>query len=58
VSVRGHVLPALMIVVGLALLVRTLAGGGGPAAVGIVLGVLFCAAGTLRLYAETRKPGA
>jgi hypothetical protein len=58
VSVRGHVLPALMIVVGLALLVRTLAGGGGPAAVGIVLGVLFCAAGALRLYAETRKPGA
>jgi hypothetical protein len=44
-----------MVLVGLAILVRTLAEGGGPVATGIVLGVLFCAAGGLRLYAERRR---
>lgn len=52
---RTTVLPALMVLVGLAIVVRTLAEGGGPVATGIVLGLLFCAAGGLRLYAERRR---
>ncbi|MFZ0043070.1 MAG: hypothetical protein WAK93_17305 [Solirubrobacteraceae bacterium] len=44
----------LMIVVGVALLVRTFVAGGGPAATGVVLGVLFIAAGAGRLYLASR----
>ncbi len=51
---RGTVLPALMLLVGLAIIVRTIAAGGGPVATGILIGLLFCAAGGLRLYAERR----
>ena len=53
-SVRGSLLPALMVVLGVAIVVRTLTLGGGPGAAGIVLGVLFCVAGGLRLWAERR----
>ena len=49
-----RVLSALMVVIGLAIIVRTLAAGGGPVALGMVLGVLFVAAGAGRLYAERR----
>ena len=52
---RTTVLPVLMLLVGLAILVRTIAEGGGPLATGIVLGVLFCAAGAGRLYVERRR---
>jgi hypothetical protein len=55
VTARGHVLPALMVLVGLAILVRTVALGGGPVATGVLLGLLFCAAGALRLYSERRR---
>lgn len=41
---------ALMIIVGVALVARTLAAGGGPLAIGTILGVLFVAAGAGRLY--------
>jgi hypothetical protein len=44
----------LMIVVGIALLARTVVAGGGPAATGILLGVLFVAAGAGRLYLQSR----
>ena len=53
-SVRTHLLPAIMLVLGLAIVVRTLAAGGGATAAGIVIGVLLAAAGGLRLWAETR----
>lgn len=43
-------LSALLVVVGVALVVRTLAAGGGAGALGIVLGVLFTAAGIGRLW--------
>ncbi len=43
-----------MIVIGLALIARTLAAGGGTVATGIVLGVLFVAAGVARLYLQLR----
>ena len=51
---RGTVLPALMILIGVALIVRTLAAGGGGIAVGLLLGVLFVAAGVGRIYVERR----
>ena len=41
-----------MVVLGVAILVSTLARGGGPLAVGILLGVLFIAAGAGRLYVQ------
>lgn len=40
----------LMIVIGVALMVRTLAAGGGALATGLILGVLFVAAGLARIY--------
>jgi hypothetical protein len=49
---RTAVLPALMALVGLAVIVRTLAEGGGPVALGLIIGVLLVLAGGLRLYAE------
>jgi hypothetical protein len=49
-----QVLSTLMILIGVAMIVRTIAGGGGPAALGLLLGVLFVAAGAGRLYAERR----
>ena len=46
---------ALMFVLGLAIIVVTLANGGGPLALGILLGVLFAAAGGGRLYVTWRR---
>jgi hypothetical protein len=50
-----RVLSALMIVIGVAIVVRTLVEGGGPLALGLLLGLLFVAAGAGRLYAERRS---
>jgi multisubunit Na+/H+ antiporter MnhB subunit len=44
-----------MIVIGVVLLVRTLTAGGGALAVGVVLGILFVAAGAARLYLLARQ---
>jgi hypothetical protein len=41
---------AVMVLIGVALLVSTIARGGGPLAIGVLLGLLFVAAGTARLY--------
>lgn len=52
---RGtQVLSAAMLVVGILIVVRTLAAGGGPLALGLLLGVLFTLAGAGRLYLATR----
>lgn len=51
-SVRTTLLPALMVIVGIAVVVRTLAAGGGATAVGLLIGVLLAVAGGLRLWAE------
>jgi hypothetical protein len=48
-------LSGLMVVIGLAMIVRTIFAGGGPLAVGLVMGVLFVAAGAGRLWAERRR---
>ena len=50
-----YVLSSLMIVIGVAIVVRTLAEGGGALAIGLVVGVLFVAAGAGRLYAERQR---
>jgi hypothetical protein len=47
----------LMVLIGVAIVVRTIAEGGGPVALGIVVGLLFVAAGGGRLYVETRGRG-
>lgn len=44
----------VMIVLGLALIVRTVAEGGGPLAIGLLLGVLFVAAGLGRIWVSRR----
>ena len=45
-----------MIVIGLVLLVRTVIAGGGALATGILIGLLFMAAGAARLYLQFRGP--
>ena len=47
-------LSLLMVAIGVALVVRTLAMGGGPLATGILLGVVFVAAGGARLFLQAR----
>lgn len=47
-------LSIVMIVIGIALVVRTLAAGGGAIATGLILGVLFVLAGAARLYLQLR----
>jgi hypothetical protein len=49
-----RVLSATMIVVGMAMVVSTVARGGGPLALGVLLGLLFVLAGGARLYLQAR----
>ena len=51
-----RVLSSLMVLVGLGLVVSTLVRGGGPLAVGVVVGVLFCGVGAGRLWLERGEP--
>lgn len=44
------VLSAAMVLIGIAIVVRTIVAGGGAVSVGIVLGVLFAIAGAGRLW--------
>ncbi len=46
----------LMILIGLALIVRTVIAGGGALAIGLLLGLLFIVAGAARLYLQLRGP--
>ena len=55
--VATRVLSLAMVAIGLVLVAVTLSRGGGPLAVGIVVGVLFVAAGGARLYLQARTPG-
>jgi len=48
------VLSVLMIVVGIAMIVRTVMAGGGLLASGLILGALFVAAGVGRIYIRRR----
>jgi len=49
-----RLLATLTIGLGLAMIVRTVVAGGGPLAVGLILGVLFVAVGVGRLYLLAR----
>jgi multisubunit Na+/H+ antiporter MnhB subunit len=53
-SSSTRVMSFLMIVIGVALVVRTLLAGGGALATGLILGVLFVLAGLARLYLTMR----
>jgi multisubunit Na+/H+ antiporter MnhB subunit len=53
-SSSTRVLSIAMILIGLALIVRTLVAGGGALATGLVLGLLFILAGAARLYLQLR----
>lgn len=48
------VLSALMVVLGIAVLIRTAVAGGGVLALGYVVGTLLVLAGVLRLYLSRR----
>lgn len=53
-SSSTRIMSVAMIVIGIALVARTLVAGGGALATGIVLGVLFVLAGAARLYLQMR----
>ena len=50
-----RVLSVILVVLGVAIIVRTIAGGGGPLALGLLVGILFVAAGVGRLYVERHR---
>ena len=52
-----RVLSIATIGIGIALVVRTVVAGGGAIAIGVLLGVLFIAAGAGRLYLQYRGHG-
>ena len=54
-TITGVILPAVMIVLGAAMIVRAAAGGGGPMAIGVLVGLLFIAAGAGRIYLGRRS---
>jgi hypothetical protein len=45
----------VFVVVGLLLLVVTLANGGGPGSIGFLMGILFCAVGVGRFWIAGRQ---
>ncbi len=53
--VSTRVMSVMMIVIGVALVVRTVIAGGGALATGILLGLLFVVVGALRLYQQFRS---
>lgn len=54
-SISTRATSAALALIGLALVVSTLARGGGPLAVGVVFGVLIGALGAGRLFLATRR---
>ena len=49
-------LSVIIVILGVVMLVSTLARGGGPLALGVVFGVLFILGGSLRLYLLRSRP--
>ena len=49
-----RLMSVLMILIGIVLIVRTVAAGGGAIATGVILGLLFILAGAARLYLQLR----
>jgi hypothetical protein len=48
------VLSSIILALGILIVVRTLAAGGGPASAGVLVGVVFVGIGVARLYLATR----
>ncbi len=60
IAARGtRILSTLIVLIGVAIVVRTLTAGGGPTSIGIVMGVIFVGIGIGRLYLlrRTAPPG-
>ena len=55
-STSTGVLSVLILVVGLAMIGSTLGGGGGPLALGLVLGVMFVLIGAGRIWLARQEP--
>ena len=53
--IRNQLLPVLMVLIGVALIVRTLVEGVDGAAFGLILGALFIATGVGRLWLRSRR---
>ena len=51
-----RVFSILLLILGVAIVITTLASGGGLLAARLIIGVLFCAAGAARLYLLERTP--
>ena len=49
-----RVLSSVILVLGLVIIARTTAAGGGPLSVGVLIGVVFVAIGAARLYLAAR----
>jgi hypothetical protein len=49
-----RILSTVLLVLGLAMIVVTVAAGGGPLATGVLVGLLFAAAGAGRLWVASR----
>jgi hypothetical protein len=47
-------LSVILVILGVAMIIRTLTAGGGALAFGLLMGVLFIAAGLGRIYINTR----
>jgi hypothetical protein len=54
VNVATALLSSLMVVIGVAMIVSTFSNGGGPLAFGLLVGVMFVAAGAGRLWTMRR----
>lgn len=50
-----RVLPVVLVLLGIAIIVRTIVAGGGPLAFGLLMGILFVVAGALRLAVERKR---
>jgi hypothetical protein len=55
-SVITAVLSITLIAIGVAMLITTIAKGGGPLAYGVIVGICFVAAGAARLWLAVRGP--
>ncbi len=48
------ILSVVILLLGVVIVVRTVTAGGGPLAIGVLIGVLFCGLGAGRLYLSRR----
>ena len=55
-TVGTRVLSSLILVLGVVIVIRTIAAGGGPVSIGVLLGIVFVAIGGARLYLASRRP--